>query len=158
MNREADLAAVSDRLARIEDRIALTELAARYCHLLDDAEIEELIELFTSDGKLLRDDILAAAGTEALVEFYRQARSNFSLSFHYPHSQIITFTSSSSATGIVSAHAEMGIDGQCVLAGLRYHDKYAKHDGRWLFLQRSVQFLYRLGWDEMSEAYNAERG
>ena len=43
----------------------------------------------------------------------------------------MTFEGDDEATGIVAAHAEMGIGGRMILVGLRYHDRYRRGgDGR----------------------------
>jgi hypothetical protein len=137
------------RVERLEQREEIRRLAAVYCQLLDRERFDELGETFAADGELLRNGESAARGREDLRSFYEKARSGFTLSFHYPHSHIIDFVGTEEATGVVSAHAEMGIAGRLVIAGLRYEDAYVREEGCWRFARRDVGFLYRADWGEL---------
>ena len=48
--------ALEDRLQRVEDRLELLELPARYHRAIDDRDISELVALFTEDGRFVHTD------------------------------------------------------------------------------------------------------
>ena len=68
----------------------------------------------------------------------------FGPSFHIPHSQTVTFVDDDTATGVVTAHAELGMDDGSFWVALRYHDDYRREDGRWRFHRRVVHQLYAM--------------
>jgi ketosteroid isomerase-like protein len=146
------------RLQRIEDRLAIGELIARYGILLDNREYAAVGELFTEDARFWQHVGDTDARTRTgIVEFYRDRLSHSGPSYHYPHAHVLTFESDDEATGVVAAHAEMGIEGRMVLVGLRYHDRYRKGaDGAWRFAERETWFHYFLPADELPRRYSDE--
>ena len=139
-----DLRAMVQRLL---DRQELSDLLARYGRYIDDRDLANLAELFTSDAEF-DSRVGPVRGREAVLGYYRDQLSTYTVTYHYPHSQTVEFTGPDDATGVVQAHAELAIDGQGVIIGLRYHDTYHREDGRWRFRSRKAQQLYGLPIEE----------
>ena len=144
-----DEAAVEQRLRRVEDRFELAELVARYGQLLDDRDLEGVAQLYAADATF---DSLSGpvTGREAVVGYYADRLGAGGVTYHYPHSQVLSFTGDDDATGVVHAHAEMAIDGKAFVVALRYLDEYRRDGGSWRFHSRRAQQLYALPLDEMA--------
>jgi hypothetical protein len=155
VSTEPDLEA---RVRRLEDRLAISELVARYGILLDNREYSAVGELFTEDARFWQHVGDTDARTRrGIVAFYRERLGHSGPSYHYPHSQVVTFEGDDAATGVVAAHAEMGIEGRMILVGLRYHDRYERGgDGRWRFAERETWFHYFMPADELPSRYSDE--
>ena len=52
------------------------------------------------------------------------------------------FTGGDTATGLVTAHAELAIGDETYTIALRYVDAYVREDRTWCFRERQVQQLY----------------
>lgn len=141
MNVASDFEA---RLKRLEDRQSLADLVTRYGMTIDDWDIDGVVALFTPDGTFRHaaDDGTQARGHEELKEMYRAAAEARASSLHYPHTMLFDLTSSETATGVVMAHAEVGMEGTSYVAAMRYYDRYRVHEGDWKFSERVVHFWY----------------
>jgi ketosteroid isomerase-like protein len=146
------------RLQRIEDRLAIQDLVSSYGILLDNRDYEAVGEMFTEDARFRQHvgdtDVRTREGIKA---FYRERLADCGPSYHYHHGHVVDFDDDQHAHGIVTAHAEMGIEGRMILVGLRYHDAYVKgDDGRWRFTDRETWFHYFMPADELPARYSAE--
>src|SRR5215204_1881112 len=112
---------VKERVKRLEDRFAIQDLVASYCNAIDGRDLARFVSLFTDDAVMRHRD---------------------GVTFHYPHAVTVTFLSNDEATGEVTGHAEMGVDGQLVLASIRYTDRYRRLDSAWSFAEREMAFGY----------------
>jgi hypothetical protein len=146
------------RLGLIEDRLAIAELVSRYGILLDNREYDAVGELFTEDAHFWQH----VGDTDART---RQGSSTSTASdsatagpsYHCHHGHVVTFDGDDAAHGIVTAHAEMGIEGRMILVGLRYHDRYERGaDGAWRFAEREIWFHYFMPADELPSRYGDE--
>lgn len=147
------------RVRRMEDRWAIQELVSRYGILLDNREYEAVGELYTEDARFWQHvgTTTDARTRQGIVDFYRERLSHCGPSYHYHHGLVVTFESDVDARGIVTAHAEMGIQDRMILVGLRYHDAYRKgDDGNWRFRERETYFHYFMPADELPSRYSAE--
>lgn len=136
---------VEKRLQAIEDRQELWDLISRYCNAVDDRDIDTIISLFTPDGSMGHaDGATEGSGPDGIREYYESKLVHFEHCYHYAHNQLVEFTSTDRARGVVNAHAEMVIDGEAILAALRYYDEYQRVDGRWRFQQRRSRFYYTM--------------
>ena len=141
-------------ILRLEARQQLSDLAANYCMVVDDRDIEALADLYTSDAEL-EAAAGKAAGREAIIAYYRERLSLFGPTYHYPHSQTVEFLGEDEATGIVNAHAELAIDGSMFIIALRYLDKYGREGGQWKFRERTIQTLYAVPLTELPDAFGS---
>jgi hypothetical protein len=150
---DADL---SERLARVEARLAIGDLVARYGHVIDDRDPTATAALFTAGGAFVYPGG-SVTGRDDIQAFFAEQQERVESSFHYPHSHLVE-VDGDRATGIVSAHSEQSFDGSCVVAGMRYDDVYALEDGAWRFERRRVGFRYYLPWRDFAESYRESPG
>jgi hypothetical protein len=146
---EGDLAC---RVAALEAREQIRELVMVYCHLLDARDLGGVAGLFSRDGAFVTPGT-SAKGQATIEAFYAERMGKFDFTFHYPHTHVITLQSGGQAAGTVTQHAEHGIDGVCVLAGLRYDDEYVWEDDAWRFARREISMKYYLPWGSMGTDY-----
>ena len=133
--------ALEVRIRRLEDRTQLQELVAVYGQRIDDRDIEGIAELYTADATFDSTDG-PITGREPVMDYYRRQLDRYGMTYHYPHSHTIEFTGPDTATGVVSAHAELAILPTPFVVALRYVDEYRREDGRWKFLSRRALQLY----------------
>lgn len=156
---DADLAT---RVARLEDLEAIRALDARYCRLLDDADIEGLLDLFTADGEFV--GLEQVTGRAALREFFTGLpRSGLTAFWHHVTNLEITLDGPTEPHG--HARATSLLWQPCVHAGQphiaagRYRDTlirdpdaqpHSDHGG-WRYQRKQVSFDYftplRHGWE-----------
>lgn len=152
MSEQATLTA---RLTALEAREEIRELAMIYCHRLDARDLAGVAALFSADGVFLTPGT-RAQGPQDIAQFYAERMGKFEFTFHYPHTHVIEFDGEALASGVVTQHAEHGIDGACVLAGLRYDDAYVREDGAWRFACREISMKYYLPWDAMATGFRKD--
>jgi hypothetical protein len=147
------------RIQAIEDRLAIQQLISTYGIVLDNRDYDAVGELFTEDARFWQHygDTTDANTRSGIVEFYRERLGHCGPSYHYHHGLVITLEDDRHATGIVTSHAELGIEGQMIIVGFRYHDRYEKGaDDRWRFSERETYFHYFMPAAELPARYCAE--
>jgi hypothetical protein len=142
---------VADRLDRIEARFELQDLVAAYFHAVDARKFDELVSLFLPDAEF-RHPGGSVRGAAALESFYREQLARWPATYHYSHAHVVEL-GEGTATGLVDAHAEHADEGTCVVAGLRYEDRYARDAGRWRFAARTLHIRYFLPWEKLGTSY-----
>lgn len=142
MESDANLAA---RIDRLEAESAIRGLASRYCISIDDHDLVTVAGLFCADARVRSlDGVMDATGRDAIVTLYEGRFEVLGPSNHVSHDHIIDFDNADpdSATGLVSAHAELWRNDQMMVTALRYDDRYRREDGVWRFAERVLSFLY----------------
>jgi hypothetical protein len=81
-------------------------------------------------------------GREAIRDYYSMRFPAYGVTFHYPHSHVVTLEGPDEADGVVTAHAEMALDGAGWIAAFRYTDTYRREGGRWRFRERVLACWY----------------
>jgi len=149
-----DLAA---RLARVEDALAVHDLAARYALAVDDRDWATLRTLFTADAVFagVTDRV---AGREAVLAYLERRLAVSGASAHSPHAHVVDWGRPGEATGTVSMHAEQAVDGTAMVLAFRYTDAYRREDdGRWRIASRELRFLYAVPAAEYAVAVSTPR-
>ncbi|MCX7677389.1 MAG: nuclear transport factor 2 family protein [Alteraurantiacibacter sp.] len=116
----------------VADRIAICELKAQYCRLLDTKDWEGWSALFTEDfvqdvsgsgGGVHHGRAAAVAATRAAIELAKTA--------HQVHSPEIVIDGDT-ATGIWALQDRLHWPDGSKLTGYgHYHERYVRQDGRW---------------------------
>ena len=131
---------------RVDDRQQLSELISRYGIAVDDRDFDTLASLFAPDAQFQH-----VKGRDAVIAFYKVRTALFSTSTHYAHTWHFDFSSKTQASGVVSASAELCIQGQTVRLSLRYLDRYIKTTTGWVFQVRDIKFRYVLPLDQVAQ-------
>jgi ketosteroid isomerase-like protein len=133
------------RIDRLEARAALAELGTEYGIACDFRDMEKLASLFTPDVVIRSvNGSMNATGRDAAIDMFNRMFKIRGPAYHWTHDRIVHFDDKdrNRATGLVLSHAETTPNGTPSLAGLRYHDRYQRIDGRWYFAERVLSFLY----------------
>ena len=145
---------VLDKIRRLEDRFAIQDLVAAYCEAIDGRDLPRFVSLFTDDAVMRhRDGVVRLDGRAAIESYYTTRFAGYGFTFHYPHAVTVSFTSENDATGLVTGHAEMGVEGQMVLASIRYTDRYRRVDNAWRFAEREMAFGYYMKLSELPQGF-----
>lgn len=132
-----------ERLRRLEDRFAIADLVAAYCAAIDGRDLDAFVACFTEDGVIRHEDgVMRLEGRVAIGDYYAARFPQYGVTFHYPHSHVVRPAGPDEATGVVTAHAEMSLDGEAWIAAFRYTDRYRREDGRWRFAERALACWY----------------
>ena len=118
----------------VETDLAMRRLIARYCHLVDDRDFDQLVDLFTDDGcfKVLGTDL---HGKPAMREWLDTVPDPM---FHHVNNVVVS-TGSHDRTHALSDCLVGGKrdDGPWSIWMLgRYHDTFVVADGELKFSQR----------------------
>lgn len=109
-----------------EDRLAITETIARYCHATDQGDGQGVAEQFTEDGVLDSGDGSPVEGRSALKARV-DSMSRTSLERHWVNNFIIEGQDEA-----VTLRADMGVlKGNTVVATGRYVNRMKIVDGQW---------------------------
>jgi ketosteroid isomerase-like protein len=138
-------AGLEQRVRRLEDRIEIGELIARYGLVMDDRDMASMPDLFTSDVVIRsRDGGMNATGRDAAIAMFRRRLAALGPSNHVTHDRIITFDDAQPevAQGMVLSHAELCRSGVAMVTAIRYRDRYRREGGRWRFGERELTFMY----------------
>lgn len=141
---EQELAA---RIRRLEDREEIRALVGRYSVCVDDHDFATLASLFAPDARYCwHDRASVTEGRDALIALLESRIGPSGPSFHVNHDQFVDWDprDPDRASGLVLCHAETSAGGSHNIAAIRYRDQYVRHQGRWLFQERSLGFLYNL--------------
>jgi uncharacterized protein (TIGR02246 family) len=147
-------ASLAGRVQRLEDRFAISELVAAYCSAIDERDLGRFLDLFTDDAvQRHRDGVMRLDGREAIEAYYTQRFAAYGYTYHYPHAATVSFESDDVATGVVTGHAEMGVEGELVLAAIRYTDRYRRTQTGWRFAERELAFGYYMKLSELPTGF-----
>ena len=142
MNAPTPEVSLIERVERLEVRAAIEDLVTNYGMVIDNRDMDGVAALFTEDGRFGHQDQPGVVGHDAIKVFYRERLSGQEYSYHFSHNQLVDYDGGDTATGVVNAHAEMGFQGEVLVAAMRYHDDYRRDAGRWRFARRRLSFFY----------------
>jgi hypothetical protein len=154
MSTSTQQPSTEDRLRRIEDKLALQDLAHLYGFVMDERDIEGLDSLFTEDAHLgSADGVFNADGLETIAKTYQARYDVLGATHHFIHSVITRFDDHDPdrAHGLVSGHAEVVREGETMVVALRYHDVYRRTERGWRIAERVMGYMYYLPVTEYAE-------
>lgn len=144
-----------DRIRALEDREEIRDLVTRYGLAMDERDMDEVRAIFCHDATVRsKDGVFAAEGIDSIVETYEGRWAALGPTFHVNHGQTITLDphDHDSATGRVTAHAEVVRDGTVMVAAVVYEDVYRRVDGAWRFADRNMGYFYYVPVETYAEA------
>lgn len=152
------MTSLEERIDRIEQRIAISELIARYCFTLDLRDLDGLMACFTDDAKFRRSDGSFESGKEKLRQYYIDNLKIMGPTLHSPQGNLIVeFTGPDTAASRHYGLAEHAVDDELVLAAMTYHHEYRRVDGSWLIDQRVVDFWYFVRAEDLIAHYGTRQ-
>ena len=128
----------SDRIDRIESRLAIGQLPIRYAMAVDGRDVDTWLGLFVPDVQIGRDRF----GRDALREWIEPALRTFGRSVHQIVGHRIELVDSDHATGAVYCRAEHEVGDRWIVMAICYFDDYQRVDGEWLFRRRRERHWY----------------
>lgn len=138
---------LEDRIRRIEDKLALQDLAHLYGFVMDERDLEGLRTLFTEDARLGSEDgVFDARGLDTIAATYQGRYDALGATHHFVHSALSRFDDDDAdrAYGLVSGHAEVVRHGETMVVALRYHDVYRRTADGWRIAERVMGYMYYL--------------
>ncbi len=135
-----------DRLAAIEDRLAIRELRNRYCFYIDSEQWDIAAHMFVEDGEF--EGIEVARGRDEIRDWFsRSVPETFAKAWHMC-TNATTFLDGDKATGTTAFNFYCIDDGVAKFALGHYEDTLEKRDGEWFFRKRKVHFDVFVDWKE----------
>lgn len=151
---DGDAAALVHAVRAQADRQAIADLGVLYARAVDDHDIDSVVAMYTRDGVFERRGV-AATGSEEIRAAYVASFDTYLTMLHTPHPGVVQLHGDGTASGWSHGHAELATRSTLVLASFRYEDDYRCVDGRWLFLRRSITFMYAVPADDMAASFGS---
>jgi uncharacterized protein (TIGR02246 family) len=127
------MATLEEKINALEDREAIRELTAEYCHCIAAGDGDAVTALFCDDGTFVMGE-RRVRGTAELSKFYGALAENPPIPFIQNH--VIDNYTPNEAQGRCSVEIRMVQDGEAVTAAGWYQDRYRKVDATWKFSER----------------------
>jgi uncharacterized protein (TIGR02246 family) len=144
---------LEQRIRRLEDRAAISDLVVSYFLASDDDDSDGVAASFTADATFSSSGQRNATGRDDIVAFIKTARSHMGLTVHTPNYVQCRFESDDRATGLVGAHLELVLGSVSVFGAVRYVDNYVRDDGVWRFAARDMRTVHIAPWSDVGEAF-----
>ncbi|MCR9259365.1 MAG: nuclear transport factor 2 family protein [Pseudomonadaceae bacterium] len=127
------MATLEEKINALEDREAIRELTAEYCHSIAAGDGTAVTALFCDDGAFVMGE-RRVDGSAELSSFYAALSDNPPIPFIQNH--VIDSLTPTKAQGRCSVEIRMVRDGTAITAAGWYRDTYKKIDGTWKFSER----------------------
>lgn len=144
---------LEERVRHLEDRAAIQELRAHYCHVLDDGDWDGVVDCFTPDGVF--EGLGVASGAAQLRSFFGGLQDGPLTSWwHFSCNETVELDRDT-ATGTTWLLQPCVVEGEAQVAAGRYVDSMVRcPDGRWRFQKRHVTFFW---WADLQNGWDAGR-
>ena len=129
---------LATRITLIEDRIAISELRARYSFLVDQGRGREAVDLFTGDGEFHGPAVSYRGREEQLRHYDEHILSGM---WHFITNEIIEIDGEH-ATGKCYCEMPCVFQEESYVCTCQYDDVLVKQQGTWKFRSRTVSFHY----------------
>jgi SnoaL-like protein len=146
---------LEQRIQRVEDRTAITDLVVLYGFIMDERDADGIRKIFRDDATLRSEDgVFAANGLEEIVTTYQGRFDALGPTNHFIHGHVVRFDDADPdvATGLLASHAEVVRDGITMVVALRYKDRYRRTESGWKFADRCMSYMYYVPVTEYAEA------
>lgn len=146
---------LEQRIQRLEDRAEIQELAVLYGFIMDERDERGIREIFMENATLRsQDGVFAANGIDEIVDTYLGRFKALGPTNHYSHGHVVRFSEDDpdAAFGLIASHAEVVRNDVPMQVALRYKDEYRRVDGKWMFYDRLMSYMYYLPISEIPQA------
>lgn len=138
------------RLAEIEDKMAIKNVVDRFSNLADTKEIDKQVLLFTEDGVVesISNGMPSPklVGRQQLKEVFSGFLSGFQTVYHHNGQQTIDLqgdkASATSYCNVILVGEQEGKTMKTTLYTI-YKDEFVKEYGQWLIKHRTSNFVWR---------------
>ena len=121
-----------------DDRLAILELDARYCHAADGGDIDALLDLFTEDGGIERGGALVR-GREGFAALAGQLAARYRMLRHWTANHVTDGDGDAAAHRCYWLTIHL-VDGRLAILGTgTYEDELVKTAAGWQFRRRRIQ-------------------
>jgi hypothetical protein len=127
------------------DRLAISEVIARYAWALDTGDVEEFVACFWGYGTLIWDAFEepqswhGEAALRHFASFFRALPSSAGRQHHVSNTVISPSPQGASARSYVAVALRQG-DGPHALHVMGwYDDRFSQHDGQWRLTERTIR-------------------
>ena len=147
-----DEQSIEQRIQRLEDRAEIQELAILYGFIMDERDEKGIREIFMQDATLRsQDGVFAAKGIDEIVDTYLGRFRALGPTNHYSHGHVVRFNDDDpdTAFGLIASHAEVVRNDVPMQVALRYKDEYRRVNGKWMFYDRLMSYMYYLPISEL---------
>lgn len=151
-----DWSALAATVRAQADRRAIDDLAVLYARAVDDHDINTVVGCYAPDGVFSRRGV-AASGAKAIRAAYVASFDTYRTMLHTSHPGVVVRHDDRTASGWSHGHAELATRSTLVLASFRYEDDYRCIDGRWLFAERAITFMYAVPAGRMAESFGSDQ-
>lgn len=142
---------IEQRVAAIEDKMAIKEVVDIFSNLADTKEIDKQVLLFTEDGIVESYSngapSSALKGREQLAQVFSGFLANFHTVYHQNGQQTIDELTENTAKAtsycrVILIGEQEGKQMKTTLYTI-YNDEFVKQDGQWLIKHRRSNFMWR---------------
>jgi len=123
-----------------DDRTAIRAVLVRYCHLCDEGRFDEWAQLFAEDATFT---VLGKihVGREAVKGFIENAQPPERRGKHVLSEPLVELEGAGASAWTDYLFVGRDDGGLSVTSTGRYHDRLAKQDGVWRFVNREIVFV-----------------
>lgn len=126
-------------LQGVIDREAIRDLPLKYCHCIWQKDLDNWVDLFTSDGAISTTDpnMPGAKGREGLLKMISSGLDTMKPR-PFIHNHVVNLVGPDRATGTCYVEVRMIRDSKNWSLRGWYDDEYAKVGGEWKFKSRRI--------------------
>lgn len=146
------MSTLEERIQKLEDRAEIQDLAAAYFLATDNDDYEALGECFICDARFFANGFDGTSGRDSIIAFLKDARAGMGQTVHTMDYAHVNLTEKDKATGIVTAHLELGLDKTTVFAAVRYIDEYSREEGVWRIAAREMKAVHVSPWGDIANS------
>jgi len=148
--QKMDNKTIEQRLAAIEDKMAIKYVVDEFSNLADTKEIDKQVLLFTQDGEVLSmsngQPSTPLKGREQLKNAFAGFLSNFHTVYHQNGQQTIDLHGDKAETvnycRVILVGKQNDKEMKTTLYVI-YKDSFVKENGKWLIRHRTSNFVHR---------------
>lgn len=143
--------ALAARVQRLESLEAIRTLVQQYSLCVDDHDFDGIAQCFARRSRYRSvDGLIDVSDREPIRDYFAHRMAALGPTCHVTHDHVMQIDPANldQASGRLTSHAEVVVDGVPMFTCLRYADRYVLEDARWRFRERVMHFLYYCSLEE----------